>query len=253
MKETILKAEQVCKSFAHNGIQNHVLDMIDLDIYAHDFTVIMGSSGAGKSTLLYALSAMDSITSGSIHYKDKEISTMKERELAQLRAEEFGFVFQQTHLVSNLSLFENVVVPGYLHRHKSAKQVRERAVQLLQKMDIESAADRLPFQTSGGEAQRAAIARAMINEPTILFADEPTGALNKRNSEEVLKLLSALHEEGLSIVLVTHDMRSAVYATRLLYLEDGKILDEMTLPPYRKQDIRSRETQVNAWLTSLEW
>lgn len=241
VKETIIKAVQVCKSFSHNGNQNHVLDMIDLDIYAQDFTVIMGSSGAGKSTLLYALSAMDRITSGNVIYKDKEISTMKERELAQLRAEEFGFVFQQTHLVSNLSLFENVIVPGYLDTHRSAKQVRKRAVQLLQKMHIEKAAERLPFQVSGGEAQRAAIARAMINEPAVLFADEPTGALNKRNSEKVLKLLSTLHEEGQSIVLVTHDIRTAVYANRLLYLEDGKILDEMTLPPYREQDSRSRE------------
>lgn len=251
--QTIIQTEKLCKSFANNGVQNHVLDMIDLEIYMHDFTVIMGSSGAGKSTLLYALSAMDQPTSGKVWYQGQQITGKKERELAEIRAKEFGFVFQQTHLISNLTLWENIVVTGYLDKSRSTSMIHERAQSLLKQMDVKDAADRLPFQVSGGEAQRAAIARAMINEPAVIFADEPTGALNKRNSEEVLDLLTTLNQNGQSIVMVTHDIHAAIHASRLLYLEDGKVLDEMKLPPYDKQDVRSRETQIQAWLSSMEW
>lgn len=222
MKKEILKAVDVCKSFANNGGQNHVLDMVNLEVYEGDFTVIMGSSGAGKSTLLYALSVMDAPTMGSVFYKEKEITGLKEKQMAELRAQEFGFVFQQMHLVSNLTLWENVAVPGYLKKSRSTKETRERALKLLERMNVSKAKDRMPSQVSGGEAQRTAIARALINEPGILFADEPTGALNKHNTEEVLDLFTQIHREGQSIVLVTHDMRAAVRGNRFLYLEDGK-------------------------------
>lgn len=253
MKKTVIKAENVCKSFANNGGQNHVLTMVNLEIYDGDFTVIMGSSGAGKSTLLYALSGMDKLTSGSVWYQDREISNLKEKEMASLRAKEFGFVFQQTHLVSNLTLFENVAVTGYLDKKKSAGEVKARATELLRQMNVEQALDRLPSQVSGGEAQRAAIARAMINEPGMIFADEPTGALNKRNTEEVLNLLTELNQKGQNILMVTHDIKAAVRATRLLYLEDGRVIGEMSLPPYGKTEGAAREKQVDAWLSSMEW
>ena len=252
-KTAIMKASDLCKSFANNGGQNHVLDMINLEIYDGDFTVIMGSSGAGKSTLLYALSGMDKPTSGRVCYKEKEISHLKEKEMAALRAQEFGFVFQQAHLVSNLTLFENVAVTGYLTKKRTEKEVRDRAKELLSLMHVGEAMDRLPSQVSGGEAQRAAIARAMVNEPGMLFADEPTGALNKRNTKEVLELLSKLNEGGQNILMVTHDIKAAIRATRLLYLEDGKVVDEMSMPAYRKDEARSREKQVEAWLSSMEW
>ena len=253
MEHIILQAKEVCKSFANNGGQNHVLNMVDLKIYDGDFTVIMGSSGAGKSTLLYALSGMDKITSGQVFYKDREISNLKEKEMAQLRAFEFGFVFQQTHLVSNLTLLENVVVTGYQDKKKSTKEIQERAQMLLEKMNVDGAKDRLPFQLSGGEAQRAAIARALINEPGIIFADEPTGALNKRNTIEVLDLLTEVNRQGQNIVMVTHDLWAAVRATRLIYLEDGRVIDEMRLPAFDVKQSKERETQINAWLTSLKW
>lgn len=151
------------------------------------------------------------------------------------------------------SLLENVTVSGYLNKKKNTKEIRNRAIQLLDEMRVGEAKDRMPFQVSGGEAQRAAIARAMINEPSVLFADEPTGSLNKRSSEEVMQLMTQLHKQGQSIVMVTHDSKAALHASRLLYLEDGKIIDEMLLPPYQKEELRKRETQVTAWLTSLEW
>ncbi len=252
-KAVIMKATGLCKSFANNGGQNHVLDMVNLEIYDGDFTVIMGSSGAGKSTLLYVLSGMDNPTQGEVCYRDRTVSHLQEREMAMLRAKEFGFVFQQAHLVSNLTLFENVAVAGYLDKYKSEKMVRERAKELLARMNVEKASGRLPSQVSGGEAQRAAIARAMMNEPGMIFADEPTGALNKRNTQEVLNLLTSLNESGQNILMVTHDMKAAVRATRLLYLEDGRIIGEMSMPPYSSEDAKSRERQVDAWLSSMEW
>ena len=253
MKNTVLSARKLCKSFAHNGGQIHVLSHIDLDLYENDFTVIMGSSGSGKSTLLYALSGMDRATSGEVIYGGKDIVKMKEKELAKLRYTDFGFIFQQMHLVSNLTLFENVAVSGYLNKSRSAAEVRQRADKLLEQMSVSHIKNHLPTQVSGGEQQRCAVARAVINSPKVLFADEPTGALNRKNTSEVLDLLTQLNSEGQSVLMVTHDMRAALRANRILYIGDGKIIGELTLPPYASQDERSRETQVNAWLTSLEW
>ncbi len=251
--QVLLSAKGIEKEFPGRQEKEQVLKNIDVDIYAGDFTVVMGSSGAGKSTLLYALSGMDSITGGKVLYRGEEISRYKEQQMAALRTHEFGFVFQQTHLVSNLSLFENVAVAGYLDGEKDTKTVREKAEELLKRMHVERAKDRLPSEVSGGEAQRAAIARAMINNPGLLFADEPTGALNKRNSEEVMNLLTMLNENGQSILMVTHDIRAAIRGTRILYLEDGKILDEMIFPAFQEKDAKHREKKLSEWLNALSW
>lgn len=252
-RKVLLSARGIKKEFLGRQGKEQVLKNIDVDIYAGDFTVIMGSSGAGKSTLLYALSGMDSITDGKVMYQGKEISGSKERQMAALRSHEFGFVFQQTHLVSTLSLFENVAIAGYLDAGGDAKAVRKRAEELLEKMHVETAKDRFPTEVSGGEAQRAAIARAMINNPGLLFADEPTGALNKRNSEEVMNLLTDINKSGQSILMVTHDIRAAIRGTRILYLEDGKILDEMIFSDYQEADAKNREKKLGGWLSALSW
>lgn len=253
MKKTILQGEGISKSFQQGKHINKVLDGIDIRIYEQDFTVIMGSSGAGKSTLLYALSGMDQITAGSVKYGELEISRLKEEKMARLRAKEFGFVFQQTHLVSNLTLLENVLVAGYVSGKDSEKEIRKRAVSLLKQMDVEQAKDRLPSQVSGGEAQRAAIARAMIGRPGILFADEPTGALNKSNTMEVLSLLTELNRTGQSILMVTHDLRAAARGNRILYLEDGKVCDEKNMLPYNEMEEKQREAGLTEWLSGLQW
>lgn len=253
MKEVLLQGKNICKSFSQNGESQPVLNGINLEIFEGDFTVIMGASGAGKSTLLYSLSGMDSITSGEITYRNQKISGLSEKEMAGLRAKEFGFVFQQTHLVSNLTLFENVAVAGYVVGEHSPKEVRQKASALLSQMHVDGAKDRLPFQTSGGEAQRAAIARAMINDPGLIFADEPTGALNKSSSEEVLHLLSSLNEAGQSILMVTHDVKAAIRGNRILYLEDGKVLDELAFPVYAPAAAKAREAEATKWLSSLRW
>lgn len=253
MKNTILSAKGLCKSFAHNGGQIHILSQVDFDLYEGDFTVVMGASGSGKSTLLYALSGMDRATAGEVLYQGENLVTMKEQELAKLRCTDFGFIFQQMHLVSNLSLFENVAVSGYLDKKKSAAKINERAEALLEQMNISYIKNHLPSQVSGGEQQRCAIARAVINSPKLLFADEPTGALNRKNTTEVLNLLTGLNSLGQSILMVTHDTRAALRATRICYIADGKIIGELSLPPYSPDEEKSREIQVSAWLNSMEW
>ena len=253
MEEVLLSGKGVCKAFPGKGKETNVLDHVDVDIYKGDFTVIMGSSGAGKSTLLYALSGMDHITGGTVTFQGKGIGSLPEKKMAALRAEKFGFVFQQTHLVSNLSLLENVVVAGYVGKKQSRKEIEKRAAGLLAQMNVEDAGLRLPSQVSGGEAQRAAIARAVINSPELIFADEPTGALNRANSEEVLNLLTGLHGNGQSILMVTHDIRAAIRGNRILYLEDGKIVDELALLSYLEDERTAREAKVTEWLASLQW
>lgn len=251
MKEVLLRGQALQKTFSQDG--GAVLNGIDVDIFAGDFTVIMGPSGAGKSTLLYALSGMDGITGGEVSYKGEPISRLSETRMARLRGREFGFVFQQTHLVSNLSLYENVAVAGYVGKKRSPQETAKRAEALLEQMNVGNAKGRLPAQVSGGEAQRAAIARAMINDPGLLFADEPTGALNKSNSEEVLNLLTQLNQSGQSILMVTHDVRAALRGNRILYLEDGRLLDELNLPDYEDGQAKEREIQLGGWLSALQW
>lgn len=253
MKKVLLSAKDISKSFAHDGGQIHVISHLDLDIYDGDFTVIMGASGSGKSTLLYALSGMDKATAGSVIYNDLDLTKIKENELAKLRHTDFGFIFQQMHLVNNLSLFENIVVSGYLNKDKKAIEINNKANELLELMGISHVKKHLPSQVSGGEQQRCAIARAVINNPKLIFADEPTGALNKTNTIEVLNLLTKLNENNQSILMVTHDIRAALRANRVIYLEDGKVKGEIDLPPYNIEDEKSREIQLNSWLSSMKW
>src|SRR5574344_543908 len=212
-KNIILSANHLCKSFANDGTQIHILDNIDLKIYENDFTVIMGASGSGKSTLLYCLSCMDNATGGSVFYRDDEISKYNENKMAKLRQSEFGFIIQQMYLVSNLTLFENICVVGYLNKKRSSSQAKEKTEKLMESLKIANVKKHLPSQVSGGEQQRAAVARAVINNPSLIFADEPTGALNRRNTLEVLEILTDINKKGQSILMVTHDVCAATRAT----------------------------------------
>ena len=253
MKEKLLSAKGLCKSYAVSGVQSHILTNLDIDIYKGDFTVIMGASGSGKSTLLYALSGMDRATGGSVIYNDADIVKMSEKQLSKLRQSDFGFIFQQMHLVSNLTLFENIAVSGYLNKTKSTDEVNRRTNELMEKMGILKIKAHLPSQCSGGEQQRCAVARAVINAPRLIFADEPTGALNRKNTTEVLNLLTSLNQDGQSVLMVTHDSRAALRATRIIYLADGAVIGELSLPQYSPEKEKSREVQVSSWLSSLEW
>ena len=249
---TILQTKDLCKSYSNGKQMQHVLKNLNIEIREGYFTVIMGSSGSGKSTLLYALSGMDKPSLGKISYKEEDISGYSNDQLAVFRRKHCGFVFQQVHLNDTMSVLDNILVCGLLLKRNRA-QVLEDAKELLASVGLtEDCYNKYPAQLSGGEAQRIAIVRALINKPEILFADEPTGALNSTNSTLVLDILTKLNEWGQSIVMVTHDIKSAIRANRVLYLRDGVIENELELGKYQKNDPQ-RHTKLREFLDQMGW
>lgn len=250
---TLLKAENIIKITKNGNSEVKILDGISLEIENGSFTVIMGSSGAGKSTLLYALSGTDTISGGKIFFENQEISFATEKVMSHIRSEKFGFVFQDSNLISNLTLEENVKVAGFLKKNRSEKETSDKLQKLFEKMNLLEAKNKFPFQTSGGENQRCAIARAVINEPEIIFADEPTGALNRANSEEVMKLFGELNEAGQSILMVTHDLKTACNGEKIIYIEDGKISGTFELGKFEEGKEKERESVLSNWLQEKGW
>ena len=251
MKNAILSTNKLCKTFSSGGLQQHVLKNLDLEIHEGDFTVIMGPSGAGKSTLLYALSGMDKPTLGKITFAGREISGLSNDRLAVFRRDNCGFVFQQMYLLDNMSILDNILACGLLVS-KNRKAVTERAKQLLLRLNLDETIWRkFPAQISGGEAQRAGIARALINDPKIVFADEPTGALNSANGMAVLDALTEVNGQGQSVVMVTHDLRSARRGNRILYLRDGVIHGECLLGKYVSGG--ERHVKLDGFLSEMGW
>lgn len=249
---TILEAKMLCKTFSTGSIQQHVLKNLNIQIKEGDFTVIMGSSGSGKSTLLYALSGMDRPTLGEIIFRDTKISQYSNDKLAIFRRSHCGFIFQQIYLNETMSILDNILVSGLLVS-KDRKTIARRAKELLAEVGLdEKCYNKFPSQLSGGEAQRVAIVRALINEPEIVFADEPTGALNSENATHVLDVMTKMNENGQSIVMVTHDIKTARRANRILYLKDGVILDECNLGVYKKND-PSRHANLHEFLQKMGW
>ena len=252
MKQILLKTEKLCKSFSNGGSMQHVLKNIDLTLHKGDFTVSMGASGAGKSTLLYALSGMDTPTLGTITFGEKIISDLNSDGLAVFRRDHCGFVFQQIYLIDNMSVMDNVLAAGLLV-NKEKKTLLQRVRELFAAVGIsEDTQKKFPTQISGGEAQRVGIVRALVNSPEILFADEPTGALNSKTGLDVLDTLTQCNERGQSIVMVTHDMRSARRGNRILYLQDGVILGECDLGKYSHGDTQRHE-KLSAFLNEMGW
>ena len=253
MKNIILKAEMLSKTYSTGGIQQNVLKNLNIDIYEKDFTIIMGSSGSGKSTLLYALSGMDKITLGKIYYGNEEISEYNNNQLAELRRDNCGFVFQQIHLNDTMSILDNILISGLLV-NKDKKAVIKRAKELLELVGIgEDKYNKFPSQLSGGEEQRVGIVRALINKPRIIFADEPTGALNSNSAKEVLDILCESNKNGQSIVMVTHDIKTALRADRILYLKDGVILSELSLGKYNEKNYNERIKNLQSFLDEMGW
>ena len=251
-KNVIIKTEKLSKSFSVGGKQQHVIKNLDMEIYEGDFTVIMGSSGAGKSTLLYSLSGMDKPTLGSIDYSGKEITKMNDDQLAVFRRKHCGFVFQQVHLVDSMSIMDNAISTGMLTGQKK-KNLKKKAENLFDKVGIsEDLRGKFPAQLSGGEAQRAAMVRAVINDPDIIFADEPTGALNSAGVKAVLDVLTDLNRSGQSVVMVTHDIKSARRANRIIYLQDGGIIGECNPGEYVSGD-KNRHEKIRKFLEDMGW
>lgn len=250
--EDILCVKDLCKTFSNESVQQHVLKNLNLSVHRGDFTVIMGNSGSGKSTLLYALSGMDRPTLGSITYQGEEISRYSNDRLAVFRRKNCGFVFQQNYLNDTMSVLDNVMICGMLVT-KDRKALARKAKERLLALGLsENCFHKFPSQLSGGEQQRVAVVRGMINDPALLFADEPTGALNSLNTGHVLNAFTALNESGQSIVMVTHDMRSARRGNRILYLKDGVITGELDLGTYRSGD-RTRHERLQTFLAEMGW
>ncbi len=251
MTKTILEAIDLRKVYKNKQNETVVIPAINISFKEGEFAIIMGNSGSGKSTLLYLLSGLDNPSGGQIKLDQIAIQQKSERDLALFRRDKIGFVFQQYNLIPNLTLLENVTLPGFLISKKK-KDVILRAKKLLALLDIEPLKNRLPSQVSGGEQQRCCIARAIINSPKILLVDEPTGNLNSSASEKVLECLNTLHRQGQTILMVTHDLKSACRGNRILYLQDGQIIDELRFEKTSRSE-REKESLLLNWLTEKGW
>ena len=248
----IIETKGLCKTFSNGGVQQHVLRNIDLEIRKGDFTVIMGASGAGKSTLLYALSGMDKPTLGHIVFLGEDITKKNSDQLALFRRKNCGFVFQQTYLVDSMSLMDNVLSAALLVTN-DRKEACEISGKVLKQVDIEESMwDKFPTQISGGEAQRVGIARALVNKPELVFADEPTGALNSKTGKDVLDALTGFNNKGQSIIMVTHDINSARRGNRILYVKDGEIAGQIELGRYVSGD-KERHQKLRDFLGGMGW
>ena len=249
----ILRTEKLCKTFSNGGLQQHVIKNLDLEIRAEDFTVIMGASGSGKSTLLYALSGMDKPTLGKVYFGDTDISAYTNDQLAVFRRNNCGFVFQSIHLLEQMNIMDNIMT-GALAAQKNSSELVRKAEALLSKVGIgEAMQEKFPNQLSGGEAQRVGIVRAIINDPKILFADEPTGSLNSASGADVLDIITELHRKGQCIVMVTHDLRTALRGNRVIFLRDGAIVGEHAMPFYGDDDLRERRDGLQQFLDEMGW
>lgn len=251
--DKILKVKDLCKTYIADKRQNNVLRNISFEIEKGDMVAIMGPSGSGKSTLLYTVSGMDKSTSGSIVYNGRDITEMKQDELAAVRLDEMGFIFQQMYMMKNLTILDNILLPAFESRKgkEQKEQKVERAKALMKKLAISEIADNDINEVSGGQLQRACICRSMINNPGILFADEPTGALNRSTSREVMDEIVRLNDSGTTVMMVTHDAGIAAKCKRVLYLVDGTIKGEYITDNNLTQT--DRERSLNNWLMDLGW
>ena len=223
-----------------------VLNNVSLEINKGDFTAVMGPSGSGKSTLLYSISSMDNPDEGEVIFEGIDVYKLSESELSKFRLNKMGFVFQNSQMLKNLSIFDNIILPGMVAKRESIEVVRARATELMSKMGIEDIKDRDIREVSGGQLQRAAICRAMINSPEILFMDEPTGALNSEAASQVIEILKKLNQEGISIMLVTHDAKMASMAKKVIYIKDGKLAGEIKL-----SNEKEALAEIDLWLKTI--
>ena len=241
----ILQGKNLEKSYNNSVLKTQVLKGVDIEIKEGEFVSIMGKSGSGKSTLLNILSSLDVADKGKIVFEERDISNLSEEEAAKLRRESFGFVFQLPKMVKNLSILDNILLPSTNYR-KNKKEVQAKAKELMNRIGIGQISGNKTSEASGGQLQRAGICRALINEPKILFADEPTGALDSKTGQEVLELFSTFHAEGKSILMVTHDVQVASRADRVLFMKDGLLVGELKPGAYKKEGIRQIQEAVNS-------
>lgn len=255
---TVMKVRNLCKTYITNKTQNNVLTNVNFDLNNGEFIAVMGPSGSGKSTLLYTVSGMDRMTAGKVEFSGRDVSKFNDNDLADLRLNEMGFVFQQMHMLRNLSILDNILVSAYNSKNgrtkEQRKEIKETAIALMKKLDIIDIADHDITEVSGGELQRACICRALINNPTVLFADEPTGALNSKSAKEVMRQFNHINQLGTTILLVTHDVKVAAKTNKVLYMEDGNIQGEYELGIYTDESTsKERERMLTSWLMDRGW
>ncbi len=224
-----LTCQGLTKTYHSTQPPTQVLTGIDLSVAAGEFVAIMGASGSGKSTLLYSLSGMDRPSSGTVQLAGQDLTSLSDTELSRVRLTKLGFIFQQAHFLENLSIGDNILLPALKAHPEQPQAALVRTLALLDRFEISHVRDHGITEVSGGQLQRASICRALVGTPLVLFADEPTGALNSSMTEEVMDSLSEIHAEGTTIVMVTHDPKCASRADRVIYLRDGQLLDSLGL------------------------
>lgn len=252
----VLEVKELCKTYIVNKRQNNVLKNISFCVEEGELVAVMGPSGSGKSTLLYTVSGMDDATAGEILFNGRNIAGMKKNDLAEVRLDEMGFIFQQMYMLKNLTVLDNILLPARESKNNgmSRKEITERGKELMRKLGIIDIADNDINEVSGGQLQRACICRSMMNRPKMIFADEPTGALNRSSSDDVMTELCRINSEGTAILLVTHDVKVAVRCSRVMYLVDGVIRGEYDLGRYTGENtLRERERKLNNWLMDMGW
>lgn len=225
VNNTLLELNEINKTFYTDSIETHALSSVHVAVRSGEFLSIAGPSGCGKSTLLSIMGLLDTPTKGTYRLNGKNVSSLNNKERTQIRNREIGFIFQSFNLIGDLSVFENVELP-LVYRGMKQSERKKRAEQVLDRVQMMHRSRHLPSQLSGGQQQRVAIARALAGNPKILLADEPTGNLDSTNGEKAMELLKNLHTEGSTICMVTHDDRYNTYATRVVHLFDGKVIDE---------------------------
>ncbi len=254
--ESILKVKDLCKTYIVNKRQNNVLRNVSFEVGKGEMLAVMGPSGSGKSTLLYTVSGMDTPTSGEVDFCGSDIAKMNAGELSKLRLDRMGFIFQQMYMLKNLTVLDNIILPAFQSKEntKSRKEKLADGQRLMKKLGIAQIADNDINEVSGGQLQRACICRSMINSPQMIFADEPTGALNRAASDEVMEELIKLNAAGTTVMLVTHDVLVAAKCKRVLYIVDGNIKGEYTLGEYDvAAGMRGRERVLAGWLMEMGW
>ena len=240
----VLDARGLSKTF--DG--HEVLKGLDLQVRDGEFIAVMGPSGSGKSTLLYNISGLDTMTAGNVHFAGQDLGSLSQKQLARLRLTTMGFIFQHVYLLKNLCLLDNIVLPAYLAGLAPRDELNERAMALMERTGVADLAERDVTAASGGQLQRIGICRALINEPRILFGDEPTGALDSTAATEIMDILGELNAEGTTVMLVTHDAKVAARTTRVLYLVDGRIVGDRQQDPYTGTDLDQRHLELTEWL-----
>ncbi len=219
----MLRLRGAFKYFSNNYVKTYVLNDINLDVEKGEFVTVMGPSGAGKSTMLYILGMLDTLSDGEYFYKDQPVHTLNEKQRTNLHRTEIGFVFQQYHLIDDLTVYENIELP-LLYQKKPGKERKSRVCDLLDRFRIVGKKDLFPYQLSGGQQQLVGIARAIAGEPSLILADEPTGNLNSEQGAEIMELFAKLNRNGTTIIQVTHSKEKASYGNRIINLLDGRIV-----------------------------